>query len=185
MNKKIGSLLLAFALPLTSCNFNTCSAYDYQYYESGSFSYAQKRELEEEIKRLQHSVDNLEKEKEIKHLQEKLQYLQKGHKNQKNSSFWASTKRTFKNFFSTKLGAFGSTCATVGLLATLALAYTGVFAIFECHNDDKCHFNDKSFWKKFNTDTFKNSFSYLFKIFTECMKNVHSVNVNVNSDDED
>ena len=63
MNKKIGSLLLAFALPLTSCNFNTCSAYDYQYYESGSFSYAQKRELEEEIKRLQHSVDNLEKEK--------------------------------------------------------------------------------------------------------------------------
>ena len=63
MNKKIGSLLLAFALPLTSCNFNTCSAYDYQYYESGSFSYAQKRELEEEIKRLQHSEDNLEKDK--------------------------------------------------------------------------------------------------------------------------
>ncbi len=131
MKRKIGSLLLAFALPLTSCNFNTCSAYDYQYYESGSFSYAQKRELEEEIKRLQESVEKLEKEKKLSQLQEQMQKLEKDNKNKKSSSFWAFIKRIFKIFFSASLGAIVNVCVIGGILAALATAFTSGVAASE------------------------------------------------------
>lgn len=183
MKKKIGSLLLAFALPLSSCNFNSCSADSYQYYESGSFSYAQKRELEDEIKRLQESVEKLEKEKKLSQLQEQMQKLEKDNKNKKSSSFWASTKRIFKNFFSTSLGVIGSVCVIGGILAALATVFTGGVAAYDCYTDDKCHFNDKSFLKKFNVETFKKSFKSLSEFVSECMKNVHIVHVNSNNED--
>lgn len=175
MKRKLCSLLLAFALPLTSCNFNLCSAYDYQYYESGSFSYTQKRELEEEIKKLQSSLDKLEKEKEINQLQEKLQNLEKSKNDEKNSSLWASTKRSFKNFFSTKLGAFGSACAMLGVLVAMAGLFTTGVAAYECSKDKKCHLTDKSFLKKFNKKTFENALKTLSELLEEAMKNVHQV----------
>lgn len=172
MKRKIGSLLLAFALPLTSCNFNLCSADNYKPYESGSSS-TQKRELEEEIKKLQNYVDKLEKEKEIK----QLQYLEKSKNDEKNSSLWASTKRSFKNFFSTKLGAFGSACAMLAALATMAGLFTTGVAAYECSKDDKCHFTDKSFFEKFNAKTFLIAFSVLSIISNKVMTNLHTVRV--------
>lgn len=181
MKRKIGSLLLAFALPLTSCNFNLCSACGYQYYESGSFSYTQKRELEEKIRKLQSSLDKLEKEKEIKQLQEKLQQLEKSKNDEKNSSLWASTKRSFKNFFSTKLGAFGSACAILGVLAAMAGLLTTGVAAYECSKDDKCHFTDKSFLEKFNAGTFKKALISLSEFFEKAMKNIHTVQVELNN----
>lgn len=182
MKRKVISLLLAFALPLTSCNFNFCSATGYKYYESGSFSYAQRRDLENEIRRLQDSLNRLEKEKEVKQLQEKLQLLEKNNRNHKKSSFWATTKRNFKNFFSANLGVIGSICAAFGVIVTLAGMCAAGAATYDCYTDNHCHFNDKSFLKKFNKETFKKSFGSLYSFFAEAMKHVNFVVVSSNND---
>lgn len=181
MKRKLGSLLLAFVLPLTSCNFNHCSAYNYQCCETSSFSYAQKRELENEMKRLHDSLYKLEKEKEIKQLQEKLQHLEKSQNDKKSSSLWSSIKRSFKDFFSTKLGAFGSACAMLGVLAAITGLFTTGIAAYSCSIDDTCHFTDKSFFEKFNAETFIMTFISLSVLFKESMKNLHTVRVESNN----
>lgn len=176
MKRKIGSLLLAFALPLTSCSFNLCSASNYQYYESGSSS-TQKRELEDEIKNLRDYIGKLEREKEIKQLQKKIQQLEKSKNDEKNSSLWASTKRSFKNFFSTKLGAFGSACAMLGSLAAMAGLFTTGVAVYDCAKDYHCKFTDWSFFAKFNEKTFNEALTTLSEFLNEAMKNVHQVTI--------
>lgn len=180
MKRKIGSLLLAFALPLTSCNFNLCSASNYQYYESGSSS-TQKRELEDEIKNLRDYIGKLEREKEIKQLQKKIQQLEKSKNDEKNSSLWASTKRSFKNFFSTKLGAFGSACAMLAALAAMAGLFTTGVAVYDCAKDYRCKFTDGSFLEKFNAETFKKALISLSEFFEKAMKNVYTVQVDSNN----
>lgn len=169
MKKKIVSLLLAFALPLSSCNFNFCSANGY---------YEDYTQLEYKVKNLQDSLDKLEKEKEIKQLEEKLQKLEKDNKNQENSSIWASIKRVFKDFFSTNLGIIGGACATIGTLAAVAAVLTGGVAVYDCCKDDQCHFTDESFFKKFNAKTFKKFFSSIADFSIKYMKNVHFIRIN-------
>lgn len=175
MNKKIISAFLACSLPLTACNSQFSSAWDngYQYFERGSFSYAQKRDLEAEIERLQNELKQKENEEKVKQLEKEIQKLSANNKKQNESSLWSSIKRKFKSFFSTNMGVISSVGATLATVAAAAALYTTGVAAYDCANDDTCSFKSKSFLKKFNKETFKNSFSTLTTFVLECLKHVH------------
>lgn len=115
MKKKIISLCLACALPLSSCNFNHCWATD-ENYSNGPKSDVEQTEkvlsdLKEDFQKLKKDVisdvqkneiiqlkkelENLKKETKIQQLQEKIERLEK--ENTKKSSLFRVIWRFFKS----------------------------------------------------------------------------------------
>lgn len=149
MKRKVIALLLAFALPLNSCNL-FCNAH-YYYDSDPDYAEANIRVLEEKIKKLKEKqkfakkASDLEKDKEIKRLKQKIKQLKETEESE--PSFWASVWENTKDIFETIL----SSAAGIGLsFAVLAPIFMTVSASYDCATDDKCHFNDKSFFSKFN-----------------------------------
>lgn len=152
MKRKVIALLLALVLPLNGCNFVGNAHY---YYDSDpDYAEANIRVLEEKIKKLKEKqksakkASDLEKDREIKRLKQEIKQLKETEESE--PSFWASVWESTKDIFETIL----STAAGVGLsFAVLAPIFMTVSAAYGCATDDKCHFNDKSFFSKFNIES--------------------------------
>lgn len=183
MKKKFIALIFAILLPISCLNVSHCSAYE----NFMSRKYLDRTDFDGRT-RNNSSLDEINAE-EIQMLKEQLRKLEKERvKNaNKKPSFWRSTwnsvKSIFKEIFSVGLGA---TAGVGALLGTAALVSSAVFsgkAIYDCAIDNKCHFTDKSFLKKFNRNNFKQIFSSLKEFALYIFNHINFVIVS-SADDE-
>ncbi len=138
MKNKVIALLLTFALALTSFNF------------VGSASYWDVDTESKQVKQLQKELDQLKKDNEIYQLKEALNEI----KNDKNAKSKESTTsqnsdpsilEAIVGIVKACLGFMGGIAATVLVTAPFSIL---VSAGCDCHNDEKCHFDDKTFLNK-------------------------------------
>lgn len=178
MKKKLIALGLACALPMSNCSFNICSALcstDSTYY------YKATNPQEEKIQQLKKTIDDLKKDNELQQLKEQVKHLkkelkQKNCKSSTKNSVWQRAKQFLKNGFGLTLGA----SALITIFTATLFAGT---AIYDCATDNKCHFDDKSFFEKFNSATLKDSFNKAKDFALDILRKINIVSIQVESDD--
>ena len=163
---------------MSSCNFNYCSAH----YSTGStYYYKITSPQEENIQQLKKTIDDLKKDNEIQKLKEQVKYLkkelkQKNCKSSTKNSVWQRAKHFLKNGLGLTLGA----SALITILTATLFAGT---AVYDCATDDKCHFDDKSFFEKFNSATLKKSFNNTKDFVLDILRKINIISVQVENDD--
>ena len=185
MKKKFISLVLAILIPFSSYNGNYCSAYK----NFTSRKYLDQTDFDRRT-RNNSNLDEINAE-EIQMLKDQIRKLEKERfKNvNKKPSFWRSTwnsaKSIFKEIFSVGLGATVGAVALIGVAALVSgLAFLGK-AIYDCATDNKCHFTDESFFKKFNRKNFEQMFSSLKDLVQYIFDRINFVIVRTSENDEE
>lgn len=186
MKKNFLALVIAISVPFSSLNARYCLAdesftsrsylgqFDYNFDRKMKNNYKLDEINEEEIQMLKQRVKELEK-KEFRNANKKPSFWR---------STWNSVKSIFKAIFSVGLGATAAGGSLFGAAILISGSILSGKAIYDCVTDDKCHFTDNSFLKKFDRSNFKKTFSSLRDLTLYILNHVNFIIVKDFSEDE-